>query len=294
MNRIIARIKGGLGNQLFCYAAARRLAITNDAELVLDHVTGFTRDRIYRRQYMLDHFQIPARKATPPERLEPFERYRRGLMKYLARKKPFEQRQYLEQEGRDFDERILSLKIKGTIYLDGYWQGDGYFKDMESTIRKDLHIIPPIDSLNQGIAEDILNCQAVAIHVRWFDDPSSITAYNISADYYQRAISLMEEKISYPHYFLFSDDPEATRAKLPLPEGRVTFITNNRGKADAYADLWLMSKCRHFITANSTFSWWGAWLGERKEKLVVTPDLRIIGKASWGFKGLLPPEWIKL
>ena len=94
MNKIIPRIFGGLGNQLFCYAAARRLALVNDAELVIDDVTGFARDREYRRQYMLDRFRIPVRKATPAERLEPFERYRRGLMKWLSRSKPFMERHY--------------------------------------------------------------------------------------------------------------------------------------------------------------------------------------------------------
>src|SRR6267154_4898422 len=81
VKKVIARMRGGLGNQLFCYAAARRLALVNDAELVIDDVTGFARDRQYRRRYALDRFRIAARKATPAERLEPFERYRRGLMK---------------------------------------------------------------------------------------------------------------------------------------------------------------------------------------------------------------------
>lgn len=84
MSKLIARIKGGLGNQLFCYAEARRLALVNNAELVIDDVTGFVRDRQYRRQYALARFHIPARKATPAERMEPFERYRRGLAKFVA------------------------------------------------------------------------------------------------------------------------------------------------------------------------------------------------------------------
>ena len=110
--KIITRIKGGLGNQLFCYAAARRLALVNSAELVIDDVTGFVRDHNYRRRYALDHFHIPARKATPAERLEPFERYRRGLMKWSSRRKQFAERRYVEQEGEDFDHRLLALKVK--------------------------------------------------------------------------------------------------------------------------------------------------------------------------------------
>ena len=294
MNKVITRIKGGLGNQLFCYAAARRLALLNNAELVIDNVSGFMRDRMYRRQYVLDRFQIPARKATPLERLEPFERYRRGVMKWISRRKPFTERRYLEQEGIDFDERLLELKVNGTLYLDGLWQSEGYFKNVEQTIREDLRISPPADVQNQGMVEEIHKSQAVCLHVRWFDAPGSAGKHNVSAEYYLRAIALMEEKIDSPHYFLFSDDPHAVRASLTLPDNRVTFITHNQGDQNAYADLWLMTQCRHFITANSTFSWWGAWLGGWPDKIILTPDVRISGKTAWGFKGLIPDEWVRV
>src|ERR1035437_928523 len=264
MNKIVARIKGGLGNQLFCHAAARRLALVNNAELVLDDVTGFIRDRTYKRKYGLDHFNISARKATAVERLEPFERYRRAILKWLSRRKPFAKRRYLEQEDVDFDERLLTYKLKGKLYLDGLWQSEGYFKDMAQVIRDDLRIIPPTDVLNQRMAENICNSNAVALHVRWFDQPASTAANNVSEDYYHRAIALLEQKIKTPHYFLFSDDPEAAKAKLSLPDDRVTLVSHNRGDDNAFADLWLMSQCQHFMIANSTFSWWGAWLGEHE------------------------------
>jgi hypothetical protein len=294
MKKVITRIKGGLGNQLFCYAAASRLALVNNAELVIDDVTGFVRDSQYQRQYALGQFNISARKATPTERLEPFERYRRGVMKWVSRNKPFAKRSYLEQEGCDFDERLLNLKISGTLYLDGYWQSEKYFKDVEETIREDLRIIPPTDALNQRMAEKIRNSRAVALHVRWFDTPGNTAMHNVSADYYYRAIALMELKLEAPYYFIFSDDPEVARAKLALPEGRVAFISHNRGSENAYADLWLMGLCKHFIIANSTFSWWGAWLGGEKEKIVVAPVLKIDGKTAWGFKGLIPTEWVRV
>ncbi|MDG4595652.1 MAG: alpha-1,2-fucosyltransferase [Candidatus Contendobacter sp.] len=293
-HKIIARIKGGLGNQLFCYAAARRLALVNNAELVIDNVTGFVRDRQYRRQYMLDRFHIPARKATPAERLEPFERYRRGIMQWWSRRTPFTERCYLEQEGIDFDERLLSLKVRGILYLDGLWQSEGYFKDMERTIRADLRIQSPTDPHNQAMVEQIQGTQAVAVHVRWFDAPGSVGPYNAAADYYHRAIALMNERIPEAHYFLFSDDPVAARAQIPLPDRRLTSISHNQGDENAYADLWLMSQCQHFITANSTFSWWGAWLGQKQEKIVITPDLNKTGKSSWGFIGLIPLKWLRV
>ena len=294
MSKVIVRIKGGLGNQLFSYAAARRLALVNNAELVIDEVTGFERDSLYLRRYMLDRFHISGRNATPFERLAPFDRYRRILLKWLSKNKPFALRKYLEQEGLDFDKRLLDLKVGGTRYLEGYWQSEGYFKDVEATIREDLKILPPEDELNLRMAEEILNCNAVAIHVRWFDTPGSIAAHNAPIQYYQRAISFMEEKVKSPHYFLFSDAPEAAQVKLDLPAGRVTCVSHNQGNAASYADLWLMSQCRHFIIANSTFSWWGAWLGVGQEKIVVAPGVELEGKTAWGFKGLIPNGWTVL
>ena len=294
MRKVIARIKGGLGNQLFCYAAARRLALSNNAELVIDHVTGFSRDGEYDRRYALDSFHIPARKATGRERMEPLERIRRLVMKRMSRRQPFEKRRYLEQEGIDFDERLLAVRVIDTVYLDGLWQSEHYFKDMAETVRNDLRIVAPTDPLNESIAEQICNCNAVALHVRWFDPPGTLSKYNVGAQYYRRAVEVMERALDSPNYFVFSDDPHVASARLALPKGRTTFVSHNQGEVNGYADLWLMRLCRHFVTANSTFSWWGAWLGEHKNKIVVTPSIKIDGKAAWGFKGLIPSAWLKV
>jgi hypothetical protein len=291
--KIISRIKGGLGNQLFCYAAARRLSLVNNAKLVIDDITGFARDRLYHRSYMLDHFNISARKATPAERLEPFERYRRGVLKWLSSKKPFAQRGYLEQEGPEFDERLLELKVNGSLYLDGLWQSERYFLDVEQTIRDDLRITPPMDALNQSMANEICKREAVALHVRWFHGADSAASHNVRVDYYQRAMDLIEKQIESPHYFLFSDDLKAASTKLQLPKGRVTPVSHNQGDKNAYADLWLMSLCRHFITANSTFSWWGAWLGQANRKIVVCPRSSAT-IAQWDFQGQIPEDWQKI
>jgi hypothetical protein len=136
----------------------------------------------------------------------------------------------------------------------------------------------------------------VALHVRWFDAPGNTAMHNVSDDYYQRAIALIEKKIKSPRYFLFSDNPEAARAKIVLPEGRLTCVSHNRGDENAYADLWLMTQCQHFITANSTFSWWGAWLGGEKERNVVCPSMKLTcGTITlWGFQGQIPDSWQKI
>ena len=177
--------------------------------------------------------------------------------------------------------------------MDGLWQSERYFKDVEPTIRNDLKIIAPQDAQNSQVAEKIRCCNsAVALHVRWFDSPGGSSLHNISTDYYQHALAIMEERIVSPHYFLFSDNVEAARSRLPSLQGRVTMISHNRGDEQAFADLWLMSQCRHFIIANSTFSWWGAWLGESEESIILVPDFIPEGyKTSWGFQGLIPDRW---
>lgn len=290
--KVVARIKGGLGNQLFCYAAARRLALANDAELVIDDVTGFARDRQYRRTYLLDRFQISCRKAAPAERLEPFERARRAILKWANRRRPFSERTYLEQEGLDFDPRLLDYKVRSTVYLDGLWQSEGYFKDVETVIRKDLEIAPPQDEAVRRLAAQIRELKAVAIHVRWFDLPGMPSAYNLPATYYHRAMAPLERRVEKPFYALFSDDPRAAAATLALAPDRLLVVDRAGKDGDPVTDLWLMTQCRHFIIANSTFSWWGAWLGERLGSVVIAPAMRINGKAAWGFSGLLPERWL--
>ena len=298
---IVVRVIGGLGNQLFGYAAARRLALINNEELVIDDVSGFKFDKKYRRHYQLDHFMIHSRKATLTELLQPLSRVRRYVKRRRNQQLPFEQRKYICQEGLDFDPRLLGVKPQGTLYLEGYWQSESYFKDVENQIRKDLTIIPPSDSANRAMSEQIGRHEAVAVHVRFFDEPEPHSgrvketgSNNAPGDYYHRAIKEMERRVPGAHYYLFSDRPEAARERIPLPDERITLVHHNQGDAMAYADLWLMTQCRHSIIANSTFSWWGAWLADNPMKTIIAPGFeKRDGKMWWGFDGLIPESWIK-
>lgn len=292
--RVVARIMGGLGNQLFCYAAARRLALSSGAELVIDDETGFTRDYVYRREYALDAFRIAGRKATAAEKLQPFERLRRPLMRRIHARLHLSRRTYVAQESLDFEPRLLGLRPQSTLWLDGYWQSEGYFGDVAETIRADLTMDAPVDSINLATAQAIDQCNAVALHVRWFEDPSVAGGMNVTPDYYRRAVALAKARLDRPHFFVFSDKPEAARAGLDLPLGHTTFVTHNDSAAGALADFWLMRRCKHFIIANSTFSWWAAWLGESSEKCVIAPSPTTVRVPSWTFTGLLPDTWLKM
>jgi hypothetical protein len=252
-NKIICRIIGGLGNQLFCYAAARRLAIVTNTQLVIDDVSGFTVDLAYRRQYQLHHFNISSRKATLVERMEPFSRARRFMKREFNQLLPYKFRSYIRQNGMDFDPRLLDMKPQGNVYLEGYWQSESYFKDVEASVRYDLQIAPPTNIENLKMAEQIRSCLAVAVHVRFFDAPHEIDTNNAPGNYYARAVAAMELLAPNAHYFIFSDRPDDARTKIPLPNRRVTYVTHNQGDENAYADLWLMTQCQHLLllTAHS-------------------------------------------
>jgi len=295
--KVITRIIGGLGNQLFSYAAARRLALANNAELVIDHVTGFENEKgRYQRFYQLDHFQIPVRKATYSEQLRPFAKTRRFCKKRISRLLPYQKRSYIEQEKMDFDLRLLQLQLHKNVHIEGYWQSEDYFKDFEEIIRRDLEIIPPQDEINQELARLIKEKESVAVHIRFFDDPGSKSMdNNASIDYYSKALKKIEKLRPNAHYFVFSDRTEAVKEIFNLPEERYEIIHHNKGDEYAYADLWLMAQCKHFIIANSTFSWWGAWLAANTGKIIFAPGFKKkYGKSHWGFEGLLPDNWVKI
>jgi len=293
--KIIVRVKGGLGNQLFIYATAFRLAMYNHVELVIDSQSGFIRDKKYCRKYMLDHFGTSARLATKQECLFPFERYRRYILKWQSKYKEFYKKKYIEQDTLHFDDRLLFLNIKNTTYLDGYWQSEKYFVDIDSLIRKELEIIPPKDVVNHKFAKLISKKNSVCIHVRWFDKPDGISFNNnVDVDYYQKALAYILKNVDCPYFFIFSDFPDETQNLLNISTMSCTYIKHNKEDDMAYADLWLMSLCRHFIIANSTFSWWGAWLSNNPHKIVVAPRQQKNAEGAWGFEGLIPMGWISL
>lgn len=299
--KVIVRLKGGLGNQLFCYAAARRLAWINNAELVLDTVTGFKYDYQYRRSYALNAFQIPMRLATPSEQMEPLGRLRRFMARKIAEFKPFNQRRYIQQVGVDFDPRILTLSLQdGATYFDAFGQSELYFADIFEQLQEDLIMVAPTDKINLEIARQIEATVSVATHVRWFDDGDADQTSNMSTRYYACAINQLIAKIGCVHFFIFSDQPEKTVTFLePLMQGHPFTVVRHNGDRNVEADFWLMRQCKHFIIGNSTFAWWAAWLGEHRQEGVnvfaprcnVNPEL---SPTAWGFPGLLPERWIAL
>jgi hypothetical protein len=298
--KITVRIKGGIGNQLFCYAAARRLSIINKCDLIIDDISGFAYDYRYGRKCALKNFALNCRSATQAERFEPFSRIKRSLIKLYSSILPYNKRKYIQQKDVKIDYQLLNLKLKSDVYLDGLWQNHKYFEDIEGVIRNELKIIPPTDIINLRLMEDIKICNSVAIHIRFFDYPDINSKNNIPISYYRRSISYISSHIENPIFYLFSDNPEAAleRLKISMNIDKKNFIivSNNSGDENSHLDLWLMSHCKHFIIANSTFSWWGAWLANGFNKIVIYPESGIndYGNEPWSMTEEMPQKWIKM
>jgi hypothetical protein len=287
-NSVIARIVGGLGNQLFIYAATRRLSLRNNVPLKLDITSGFRIDP-YNRKYSLNHFNIKSRIASP------FESYkgvsgilRRKIDRFYSNQKDFGERSYLEQESKEFDVRVLNYNIINTLYIEGYWQSEKYFIDIADFIRKEFTINTPLNEKIIEVENKIRNTNSVCLHARRFDyDKINTNAhkYTLGPDYYEKAISILKTKIDNPVFFCFGDEPEWLIQNINNIENSYVVKNNND-----FEDLWLMSQCRHFIISNSTFAWWGAWLNENPNKIVFTPDSIIYALN----RDYYPKDWITI
>lgn len=282
---IVTRIIGGLGNQMFQYAAARALALRNNTQLAIDR-TAFTTYKTHR--YALDFFATNVANASPDQM--PHTNALRFLPAGLVGNRP----RVVRERSPRYDASICALK--GNIYLEGYWQSERYFIDHEATIRSDFQFRRPPSPANQTLLEQINSVCSVSLHIRRGDYVSDAQANRVhgtcSIDYYHRAIDTLGRRLQVPMtVFVFSDDHAWVDDNLRLPVPLVHVRGNTADTADE--DLRLMASCRHHVIANSTFSWWGAWLDPRPDTLVVAPRQWFVSK-ELDASDILPERWLKL
>lgn len=293
---IIVRLVGGLGNQMFEYALGRCLALKNGVALKLD-ISSYRRDRL--RTYRLGHFNIIEEFARPEEiealvRMDPgggrFARLGAKINRVYNR---VFNHAYVVDRQRGFDPSVL--RRRGDVYLNGYWQSEKYFKDVEGVIRQELTVKTASGPQSQELAAAISSAESVSLHVRRGDNVSNPDLYKYigicSIDYYRAAVDLMKERLKEPRLFVFSDDHEWVRDCF-RPGLPFTLVTHNGEERD-YEDFGLMTLCKHHIIANSSFSWWAAWLCENPSKVVVAPR-RYFATSKYTDKDLIPDEWIRL
>jgi hypothetical protein len=293
--RVTLQLAGGLGNQLFEYAMARRLTLRSGVGLALDVVSGFERD-FYKRSFLLHHFNIDCPQVdSRHSHATLIRRIRRRIQRRLNRHRPLSQRTYIKDEER-FMPGMLDLRVTRPVFIEGVWPHEDYFRDIRPTLLSDLQIRTPHEPVNLELARKIESVEAVCLHVRRLhgvpkSDAATPLAENpaqhVAATYYQRGIDAIAGRVNNPHFFVFSDFPDWARDNI-RSSFPIEYITHN-GAGKDYEDFWLMTQCRHFVIANSTFSWWAAWLAQSAAKQVIAPrDAIGLALAS------VPREWTLL
>lgn len=295
---IIVNLAGGMGNQMFQYAAGRYLSEKHKTVLKLD--LTFLLDRAPRRDFVyrdydLDLFNLKAEFASADETIS-FGKHRRvGRILYGVRQKldatlPV----YLRENPWHFDPRFFH--IPDHAYLDGFWQSEKYFKEIEPIIRKEFTFRDDLDERGREMAERIAAVNAVCLNVRRGDYVSSPSANQhhgvCGVDYFMRAAEVIAGRINSPHFFVFSDDIEWCRANLRL-DYPFMLVGNEYAGNKFGQKLQLMIKCGHFIIPNSSFGWWAAWLNPDPDKVVVAP-MHWCRNKRVNTAEFLPPEWIKI
>ena len=282
---IIIRLQGGLGNQLFQYALGRNLAIKHGVPLKLD-IRWY--EQFTDRQYELDKFCIEAEVASLKEIRQfiwPLPDRVRWALQFLN------PHAVITEKDLSFQENVL--RSGPNTYIEGTWQSEKYFKEIAKEIRQELQLSTKPSGKNAELLKEIAETNAISLHVRRGD---YVLAQNqkfhgsVGLDYYQEAVALMAKKVDKPHFYIFSDDPAWTKENLKF-EYPSTFVDHNPPSAPEQ-DINLMRSCKHHITANSTFSWWGAWLNENPDKIVVAPK-------TWFAGGnfnpdLVPESWLRV
>ncbi len=268
---------------MFQYALGKNLALKNITTLKFD-VSELEQDKL--RDYELAVFNISGSMASSFLRAFIRKLNHRIISKILG-----QYFLYTKQRDHYFNKNILEKK--GNIILDGYWQSENYFKEIRNIIIKDFTIKFEPDKRNKSMIEKIKNSNSVCIHIRRGDYISNAKTNKFhgacSLKYYYDAIKIIVKRVKDPIFFIFSDDSQWTKENLKLKYP--TIYVDINGSEKSYEDLRLMSNCKHFIVANSAFSWWGAWLSNNPNKIICAPKTWF-RSADEG--DIVPKSWVRV
>jgi len=291
---IIVKLGGGLGNQMFQYAAAKALAVCSRTQLKLDishfdrHISNET-----LRNYHLNVFPNIREKIAIREEVDNLlPQFKFDLFNKLYKninKRIFNFNKSYKVE-RNLFYSPITLNTSKKVYLDGYWQSEKYFDGIQSVIKEDfsldhlLHYEPLQHSI--GLLQSEFS---VSIHVRrgdYITNPSTNSYHGIlGLDYYERAITkVISLAEGNPLFFIFSDDIDWCRKNLKIPYKHIYISTGID-----HHDLYLMSICKHNIIANSSFSWWAAWLNKNSSKIIVAPKRWFAAAEP---NNIVPDKWL--
>lgn len=287
---IIVKLMGGLGNQMFQYAAGRCLAHLHKTELKLDlsYLNADPKNKYTKREYKLDVFNLNTEFATEKD-IQTFLPLDKGKMSNtLMRKLPILFSKVVANEsGHNFMKEFYSFPKH--VYLNGFWQSELYFEPVIDILRKEFTLKEKLSMGNLELSNKIVSCNSVSLHIRRGDyiDNKETNAFHgtCSLEYYHEAINYLKSRSQDLNLFVFSDDviwaKDNLRTDIPISFADL----NNPG----HIDMHLMSLCKHNIIANSSFSWWGAWLNQDPGKTVIAPKNWFTGTF---LKDIYPKGWL--
>lgn len=291
---MIACVFGGLGNQMFQFAAASALASKLDLHL---SVCG-DMDAVYgqQSQFLLNKvFGVEVDIAGPKDLRSAI-----GWLAWPQVRRLFAKihLQRLAQNGVVFEPHFKYWSSFGELirvdYLHGYWQCPRYFEGYEADIRRAFQFRGELAPADSAVLRMMRAQPSVAIHIRrgdYTNSKNSQVYVQLGRDYYKSAMRLMRDKISDPRFFVFSDDPNWVRQNI-IDDDSMVLVDHNNG-ATSFNDMRLMSLADHNIIANSTFSWWGAWLNANPGKVVIAPKTWFLS-SKMDSSDVCPYDWIRL
>lgn len=291
---LISNIIGGLGNQMFQYATARALSLDLGVKLTLD-VSDYDGYQLHQGFELQRVFKCHAELANDNDLDKMLGWQKSKLARRALRRYPFNllrSKNFVLEPSFQYWPGIE--KVKDNSYLMGYWQSEKYFADHAKQIRKDFSFKPEPSGRNAEVAAHIGRVNAVSLHIRrgdYVNNARTQATHGLcSMDYYNRAAAQISNQVERPEFFIFSDDMAWVRTNF---QADITchYVDHNKNQ-DSFNDMRLMSLCKHHIIANSSFSWWGAWLNPDPQKIVIAPK-------KWFANGqnssdLIPDSWIRL
>jgi len=282
---IVVRLRGGLGNQMFQYAFFRQMQYWHGKENVkLDVDTHHWNEHNGRELDAVFEIDLSGESVEPKVSFALADVGNSYTQKILRKIRGVKHNSY-----RFWTDLKLSeyKNLPPNVYLEGYWNEETYFHDVREEIRK-VYTFPPLQNEFQtNLLEDIQSSESIGIHVRRGDYVQLPNRFpTCPPSYYAQALQIIERKHPTTKCFVFSDDIQWCKDKLTFLSN-VVFVENTE-KSEAHIDMMLMSKCQHVIMANSTFSWWAAWLNSNVDKTVIYPESATITYAS------LPANWVKI
>ncbi|PWC56253.1 hypothetical protein TSH7_28590 [Azospirillum sp. TSH7] len=279
---IIVRLSDGLGNQMFQYAFGRALSTRRGVPLRLD-LSAYRVER--KRRYELHYFLTEETFVTDEEA-------HRVVTRPHNPDEPWWNQPVVREPHFHYSPDVVQVSSAG--YFSGYWQSERHFDDVAPLIRLEFTPKQPLAGANLEVARAIAARNAVSLHVRrgdYISDPKVNVLHGVcSLDYYRAAVAHVAARVEKPEFFVFTDDPDWIRTKLKL-DFPAYLVTQNQDAP--VEDLRLMTLCRHHIIANSSFSWWGAWLGEKPGQIVCAPQ-RWFGAYPHDTRDLVPDRWTRL